>query len=181
MQWYALFVKTGYEDEFKLFMEKLVPEPYTRILIPKRKIQERIRGNVQEKIKTLLPGYVLIQADMNPAFYYRIKQVPRLLLILKNHYDPIRIPETEISVILALTRHSDVIGFSQVYKAGDRIKVHSGPLKGMEGIIEAYDHRKKRLKIHLDIMGRRKRVDLGAELLAPEEIYLKPQDESIRT
>ncbi len=168
MQWYALFVMTGDEDEFKLFMDKLIPDLGVRVLIPKRRLLERYHGKVHEKIKTLLPGYVLIQADMDVEFYYRIKKIPRLLCILKDKYDPVRIPEDEISVILALTQGGDVIGFSEIYKEGDAIKVSSGPLVGMEGIIESYDHRKKRLKVHLNILGQIKRVDLGANLILKE-------------
>ena len=33
-------------------------------------------------------------------------------------------------------------------------------MKGLEGIIESYDHRKKRLKIRLEILGQVK-VDIG--------------------
>ena len=49
------------------------------------------------------------------------------------------------------------------------IKVSNGPMKGLEGIIESYDHRKKRLKIRLELLGQIKKVDLGAELVVKEQ------------
>ena len=165
MQWYALFVKTGEEELMRKFLDTLLPDSNIRILIPKRMIMERRQGKLCEKIKTLLPGYVLIKAKMDVGFYYQIKTMPGLINILKNNYDPIRIKENEIAAILALTNNGDVIGFSEIYKEGDVIKVNKGPLKGMEGIIESYDGRKKRLKIRLDFMGQSKRVDLGAEMI----------------
>ena len=165
MQWYALFVKTGEEELMRKFLDTLLPDSNIRILIPKRMIMERHHGKLCEKIKTLLPGYVLIKAKMDVGFYYRIKTMPGLINILKNNYDPIRIKENEIAAILALTNNCDVIGFSEIYKEGDVIKVNKGPLEGMEGIIESYDRRKKRLKVRLDFMGESKRVDLGAELI----------------
>jgi transcriptional antiterminator NusG len=102
---------------------------------------------------------------MDVDFYYRLKKLPGLLKILRDESEPLPIPEHEIAVILALTNQGDVIEFSEVYKEGDRIKVARGPMKGLEGIIESYDHRKKRLKIRLEILGQVKKVDIGAEFV----------------
>ncbi|HHT65044.1 MAG: antiterminator LoaP [Caldicoprobacterales bacterium] len=165
MQWYALFVKTGQEEVMRKFLETLLPDADMRILIPKRKLQERRMGKVYEKIRTLLPGYVLIKTEMDVSFYYQLKQMPGLLSILRDETEPMSIPEHEIAVILALTNHGDVIELSEVYKEGDKIKVSKGPMEGLEGIIESYDHRKKRLKIRLELLGQVKKVDLGAELV----------------
>lgn len=168
MHWYALFVKTGEEEIMRKFLETLLPDANMRILIPKRKLQERRRGKVCESIRTLLPGYVLIKTEMDVSFYYQLKQMPGLLRILKDETEPMYIPEHEIAVILALTNQGDVIEFSELYKEGDQIKVCKGPMEGLEGIIESYDHRKKRLKIRLELLGQVKKVDLGAELVSKQ-------------
>jgi len=165
MQWYALFVKTGEEENMRKFLGALLPDNNMKILIPKRKLQERRRGRVYETIRALLPGYVLIKTEMDVDFYYRLKQMPGLIRILRDETEPLPIPEHEIAVILALTSEGDVIGFSQVYKEGDKIKVCKGPMEGLEGIIESYDHRKKRLKVRLELLGQIRKVDLGAELV----------------
>lgn len=165
VQWYALFVKTGEEEDMRKYLETLLPDINMKILIPKRKLQERRKGKVYEVIKTLLPGYVLVKTEMDVDFYYRLKKMPGLLKILRDESEPLPIPEHEIAVILALTNQGDVIEFSEVYKEGDRIKVARGPMKGLEGIIESYDHRKKRLKIRLEILGQVKKVDIGAEFV----------------
>ena len=169
MQWYALFVKTGEEEAMRRYLETLLPDVNIKILIPKRKLMERRGGKVYERIRILLPGYVLIKTEMDVSFYYRLKTMPGLIRILRDEKDPLPIPEHEIAVILALTNQGDVIEFSEVYREGDRIKVSNGPMKGLEGIIESYDHRKKRLKIRLELLGQIKKVDLGAELVVKEQ------------
>lgn len=156
----------------RLHLEKVLSDREMRILIPKRKIIERRGGRNYEKIKTLLPGYVLIKADMSKELYYELKTVPNLIRVLKDDSEPVEVLEQEIAVILALTDNGDVIDFSSVYKVGNAIKVIDGPLKGLEGIIESYDHRKKRIKIRLDFMDRTRRIDLGAHLV---DVY-KPSD-----
>jgi transcriptional antiterminator NusG len=165
MQWYALFVKTGEEEVMRKFLETLLPYANMKILIPKRKLQERRGGKVTEVIRSLLPGYVLIKTEMDISIYHRLKQMPGLLRILRDESEPLCIPEHEIATILALTNDSDVIEFSEIYKEGDRIRVVSGPMKDLEGIIDSYNHRKKRLRIRLEILGQVKKVDLGAILV----------------
>jgi len=165
LKWYALFVRTGEEEHVRLHLERVLSDREMRILIPKRKIIERRGGRNCEKIKTLLPGYVLIKADMSQELYYELKTVPNLIRVLRDESEPVEVLEREIAVILALTDNGDVIDFSSVYKEGNAIRVVDGPLKGLEGIIESYDHRKKRIKIRLDFMGRTRRIDLGAHLV----------------
>ena len=70
-----------------------------------------------------------------------------------------------MAVILALTSRGDTIGFSEVYKEGDRIVVVDGPLKGLEGIIERFDARKNRIKVYIQFLGNEKCIDLGAHLV----------------
>ncbi|MGB4388949.1 MAG: antiterminator LoaP [Caldicoprobacterales bacterium] len=166
MKWYALFVKTGDEENVRVHIEKHLPDREIRILIPKRKLQERRQGKVYERIRLLLPGYVLIRADMGVDLYYELKRVPGLIKILGDEKEPVEVLEDEMAILLALTDSSDLIGFSQLYKQGDNIRVHDGPLKGLEGIIESYNHRKKRVRIRLDVMGQTRFVDLGAHLIS---------------
>ena len=85
--------------------------------------------------------------------------------ILKDECEPVPIRDEEMAVILALTSQGDTIGFSEVYKEGDRIEVISGPLKGLEGIIEKFDARKNRIKVRIQFLGKEKRIDLGAHLV----------------
>ena len=67
MQWYALFVKTGEEEAMRRYLT-LLPDVNIKILIPKRKLMERQGGKVYERIRILLPGYVLIKTEMDVVF-----------------------------------------------------------------------------------------------------------------
>jgi transcriptional antiterminator NusG len=165
MKWYALFVETGHEEMFEELISVLYPQEKMQVLVPKRKLIERRQGKTYGKIKRLFPGYVLLKAEMNEDMYYKLSSLPRVFSVLKNHYDPVPIRDEEMATILALTADGDTIGFSKLYKEGDQIVVAAGPLKGLEGIIEKFDHRKKRVKVRIKFLGNEKRVDLGAYLI----------------
>jgi len=162
LDWYAIFVETGEEDIVQKYIQRFFQEEQIKTLVPRRKLIERKGGKTYERIRHLIPGYVLAQAQMDTRLYYQLKSIPAVYSVLKSEYDPVPIRQEEMELILTLTRQGETIDFSQVYKEGERIRVISGPLKGLEGIIEKYDHRKKRVKICLEFLGQPKRIDLGA-------------------
>ena len=65
MEWYAIFVETGREEEVQKFIELLFPDEEIRTLVPKRKLIERKLGKTYETIKTLITGYVLTFTNMS--------------------------------------------------------------------------------------------------------------------
>lgn len=168
-EWYALHVRTGKEEEIREYIELIFPDRDIHIFIPRRKIIERCKGKLHECIRALLPGYVLINTEIDTEFYYELKKVPNIIKLLRDEREPLPIKKEEMAVLLSLSRESDTIGISQVYKSGNEIKVISGPLVGMEGIIESFNHRKRRMRVRLSISGDIKNVDLGAELVERKE------------
>lgn len=165
MNWYAIFVETGREEEVQKYIKLLFSGEEIHTLVPKRKLIERKQGKTYEKIKNLIPGYVLTYTDMSDRLYYGLKSLPAVYKVLKDECEPIPIKDEEMTMILSLTRYGDTIELSNIYKEGNQIKVLNGPLKGMEGIIEKFDHRKKRVKVCLEFLGEYKRVDLGANMV----------------
>ncbi|NLI60820.1 MAG: antiterminator LoaP [Clostridiales bacterium] len=170
MKWYAIFVETGREEEVQKFIELLFSEGEIRTLVPKRKLIERRQGKTYEIIRNLIPGYVLTHTSMSDELYYKLKELPAVYRILKDDCEPTPIRDEEMSMILSLTRYGEIIELSDVYKEGNQIKVLNGPLKGMEGIIEKFDHRKKRVKARIEFLGEYKRVDLGANMVVPNTL-----------
>jgi transcriptional antiterminator NusG len=169
LNWYALFVETGEEETLKKYVNILLPGKL-KTLIPKRKLIERKQGKTKEKVRKLFPGYVLVRGQMNDEMYYTIKNLPPVITVLRGDMDPVPISGEEMDLILTLTDGGELIEFSQIYKEGDKIKVLKGPLYGMEGIIERVDHRKKRVKVCFDFLGRERRVDLGAEIIVKDSV-----------
>lgn len=64
-----------------------------------------------------------------------------------------------------LFRYNGLLGFSQAYKEGDRIKIMSGPLKDMEGKIRRVDRRGMSGQVVLSFCGKEIPVWLGFEMV----------------
>ncbi len=164
--WYALFVLTGEEENVKERLKYRFRDEL-RILVPKRKLRERKRGKWIHCIKTLFPGYILINGDLSVEQYYRLKGVPGLLMLLRNGYEPLKISQEEMVILNRLICNDETIGFSSVLVENGRVAVIDGPLVSQEGIIVSVDHRKGRAKVKLNFLGEPRLVDLGISVLQP--------------
>lgn len=163
-KWYALFVATGNEDRVK---ERLHFSLGTelRAVVPKRRMRERHNGIWMDKIRTLFPGYVLLNGEITGKNYFVIRDIPGVIRLLQDRDGPQVIDENEIAIISRLTIQNEIIGFSKVYMEGNRVRVIDGPLVGLEGYIASIDKRKGRVKVALNLLGEIRTVELSVTMI----------------
>lgn len=167
-EWHGLFVVTGEEDKVKERVKYRLGEDYT-VMVPKRLLKLRKGGIWRVEKKALFPGYVLINGQIDIDTYYRLKNIPNVLRLLKTGNAVASIDSREMTVLSRLICNSEEIGFSNVLLENGRVQVTDGPLFSLEGIIISIDHRKERAKIRLNFLGEERTVDLGISILKPAE------------
>ncbi|MDF2591356.1 MAG: hypothetical protein K0S75_822 [Clostridia bacterium] len=160
-RWYALFVLTGEEDHVKERLEYRFKNSKLRFIVPKRKLMERKDGKWEEKIRTILPGYILVNGYIGVEEYYLLMGTPGLLNVLKDAYEPLEIPEKDIEVLKKLICNGEVIEHSSVLVESGKVVVVDGPLLGLEGLIQSIDKRKGRAKVRLNFACEPRLVDLS--------------------
>jgi transcriptional antiterminator NusG len=69
LDWYALFVLTGEEENVVKWLHYFFDNEL-RAVIPKRKLTERRQGKTERVIKIIFPGYVLVNVKMDLKIYY---------------------------------------------------------------------------------------------------------------
>jgi len=164
--WYALFVATGDEENVKervkyRFQDKL------DIIVPKRKLKERKDGKWSVKIRTMFPGYVLLNGEINTEDYYNMKGIPGIIKLLRNGESLLKIDRNEIEIINRLTYNDETIGYSNVLIENGHVMVVDGPLLSLEGYIVSINSRKGRARVRLDFLGEERTVELGVSILQP--------------
>ncbi|MCY9761951.1 hypothetical protein M5X06_17125 [Paenibacillus alvei] len=84
MGWYALFVETGSEDIVQKCLKLQFCQKDLYSCVPKRLVPERREGEFYSVVKTLFPGYLLINTKMTPSIYYELKKIPKYYRMLRN-------------------------------------------------------------------------------------------------
>jgi transcriptional antiterminator NusG len=165
MDWYALFVETGKEEYVQEWLKSYFNDKILRSIVPRRKLTERRGGKVYQVNKTLFPGYVLIHTEMSTVIYEKIRTIPKFIRILSTGICFSKIAEEEMLPLLRLIGDNGVLEYSKIYMENSKVIVKSGPLQGLEGIIDKVDNRKNRAKILLSFMNSTKIIDVGIEIL----------------
>lgn len=163
--WYAVFVVTGDEDNVKERLVYKFKQSDLKVVIPKRRLRERKDGIWYTKIRTLFPGYILINGEIHIEDYELLKKVPGVIKLLGDKGKPVEISWYEMDVITRLICDNEIIGCSRIQLENQKIVVIDGPLLGLDGYIESIDKRKGRAKVRLNLMGEPRMVELSIAMV----------------
>lgn len=150
-----------------------------RCLLPKRRIPEKKEKNTKIVLKTMFPGYLLINVKMDFCTYYEIIKIPNVISLLtynnkkdrttSDHNTLIEgeanyfkaLPSEEVNLILKLIDDNDIVEFSKAFFDGEKLVIESGPLRELSCSIKKIEIRKSRAKISLNFMETQYLMDVG--------------------
>lgn len=163
--WYVLFVQSRQEEKVKKILELQVGDQF-QYIIPKRKLRERKNGQWRLIERKLFPSYILVNGILTIESYYQIKKVPDIIKFLRDEEAVLTLDEKELKVLnLLINQEDNTVGISTLYKEHDKIRVVTGPLVGLEGLIVSVNQRKGRAKVRLSLANQEKVVELGIEVV----------------
>jgi len=177
MDYYALQVKTGWEDKFiNLFMLQN-PDINLPLYFPQRHMDIRRRGKIIPSRLAIFPGYVFLGLDEGDDIlrYKRVFRASKgFYRFLRSNEDIVPLQNRDLELVLHFIKNfGSLAGKSKVYfDENSRIVVLSGPLSGLEGRIIKSDKRKGRAKVKLDLYNDSFCIDLAFEVL------IKARDQS---
>lgn len=130
--WYALWTNSHCEQ---LVDDQLASQGVCSFL-PKIDTWSKRRG-VRRLIKVpMFPGYLFLRQAMDKDSYIRVRKVRGVVSVLGERWDRLApIPDEEIDAIRSVAEsHQRVMPFPYL-KEGQRARISSGPLTGIEGIL----------------------------------------------
>jgi transcription antitermination factor NusG len=157
--WFALQVRTRNEAGVA---EQLTGRGYERFL-PLYKVRKRWSDRIKEVDAPLFPGYLFCRFD--PQDRLPILKTPGVMQIVGFKNGPVAVDESEIqalhTVIAAGAPHQPW----PFLTAGDRVRIESGPLLGLEGILTEV-RRGHRLVLSVTLLQRSVAVEIDSALVA---------------
>lgn len=179
--WYALQCASGKEE----VVRKKIGEMFSqyRTFFPRRELEIRKQGKTALQVTPLFKGYFFISSKTQilcreaTDLVKKVNDISASGLLYKvvgmlakenaSGSDPVTpVKSDEMDSLFELTQGGEVVSFSSYKKAGESVKIISGPLKGLEGTLVKVNARKRRIKVAITLMGERQLVDLGASMLA---------------
>lgn len=173
INWYVIRAVSGQEKKIKMYIEneaerEHLQEFIPQILIPSEKIVEVRNGKKRVREKNFMPGYMLIQADLNNGeVMHMIKSLPGVIGFLRKdgnssiEPEPLRLSEVNRFLGIQNEVEEDTIDSNISFVVGEAVRVIDGPFSTFEGNVEEIFEDKKKLSVSVKIFGRSTPVELS--------------------
>lgn len=163
-RWYIVHTYSGYENKVKVNLEKRIEymnmaDKIFRIEVPQKTVTQMKGGKKQEREEKIFPGYVLVEMIMDEDSWYVVRHTSGVTKFVGSAKRPIPARDSEIKKIInRSTSTSQKIELD--VKAGDKVRIISGPFADfIADIIEVYPDKSK-LRANVSIFGRETPVEL---------------------
>lgn len=163
-RWYIVHTYSGYENKVKVNLEKRIEymnmgDKIFRIEVPQKTVTQMKGGKKQEREEKIFPGYVLVEMIMDEDSWYVVRHTSGVTKFVGSAKRPIPARDSEIKKIINRSTSTQQKIELDV-KAGDKVRITSGPFADfVADIIEVYPDKSK-LRANVSIFGRETPVEL---------------------
>lgn len=159
-EWYALYTVAHHEKRVAQQLQTCEVECFLPLYRSVRRWSDRSK----ELQLPLFPGYLFVHTDLGERG--RILQLPSVVHFVCFNGLPAPVPITEIETLRSMLNGNAYVEPHPYLRVGRRVRVHSGPMAGLEGILTS---KKGRLRIVLavDLIRRSVAVEVGADEVEP--------------
>ena len=164
-RWYAINTYSGHENKVKQNLEHRVSSlnqsrNVRRVVVPTESVQEMKDNQKITVEKRTMPGYVLVNMDLNEDSWAVVKGTPGVTGFVGASNEPI--PLTQMEVDRLLNRETAERPRTRAqFSIGESVKVVSGPLSDFSGEISEINEDASKLKVLVSIFGRETPVEVG--------------------
>src|SRR5712671_1274804 len=166
-RWYVINTYSGHENKVKTNLEHRIESMnqrarFRRVVVPTEQVIETKDGQKVQAEKRTMPGYVLVNMDLNDDTWVVVKNTPGVTGFVGASKDSPPVPLTQGEVDRLLHKEVAVRERTRAqYTIGESVKVVSGPLSDFSGEISEINEDAARLKVLVSIFGRETPVEVG--------------------
>lgn len=165
-KWYVVHTYSGFESKVKSVLEERIKASgkedfFSEVLIPAEKVIEMIKGKKKASSRKFFPGYILVKMELTEETWHLVKDTPKVTGFVGDRTSPTAIPDHEVEGIknqmsegLLRPKHR------MTFEKGDQVQVVDGPFSNFNGLVEAVNADKGKVRVLVSIFGRSTPVEL---------------------
>ena len=166
-RWYVINTYSGHENKVKANLEHRIESMgqrprFRRVVVPTEQVIETKDGQKVQTEKRVLPGYVLVNMDLNDDAWTVVKNTPGVTGFVGAGSKPVPLSPGEVDRILKTAPATAERPRAQVeFQLGESVKVTSGPLTDFDGEIVDVNPDQQKLKVLVSIFEREVPAELS--------------------
>jgi len=165
-KWYIIHAYSGFERKVRESIESRVQafglqDRIGRVMIPTEPVTELRNGKKYVIERVFLPGYVLVEMDLDNELWHMVKNTPRVTGFLGTGDSPVALSEEEVSSILFRSDVSKDKPRNKIkFEKNESVKITEGPFANFNGVVDEVNEDRETLKVMVTIFGRSTPVEL---------------------
>ena len=165
-KWYIIHAYSGFERKVKESLESRIQayglqQKIGRIMIPTEPVTELRNGKKYTIERVFLPGYVLVEMELDNDLWHIIKNTPRVTGFLGTGDSPVALSEQEVSsIIFRADVSKDKPKLKVKFQKNESVRINEGPFANFNGIVDDVNEDRQTLKVMVTIFGRSTPVEL---------------------
>lgn len=158
--WYAVYTRSRHE---KTVAEQLLRKSVDHFLPLYETVRKWKNGRAKVHLP-LFPGYLFVHIPLGERL--QVLQVPGVVQLVGSSGVPLALPQDEIETIRAALTKGLQVHPHPYLKVGSRVRISSGPLEGLHGIL-LRKKGKLRFVLSVDLIRRSISIDVDASEVEP--------------
>jgi transcriptional antiterminator NusG len=165
-KWYIIHAYSGFERKVRESLESRITafglqNRIGRIMIPTEPVTELRNGKKYTIERVFLPGYVLVEMELDNDLWHVIKNTPRVTGFLGTGDKPVALSEAEVSSILFRSESSKDKPSAKIkFEKGEQVRINEGPFANFNGTVDDVNEDRQTLKVMVSIFGRSTPVEI---------------------
>jgi transcription antitermination factor NusG len=159
--WYAIYTRHQHEK----VIASLLSEKGFKVFLPVQSVARRWKDRTKQLSLPLFPCYIFIWGGLERRF--DIVTTPGFHSFVGFGDQPVNIPQEEIEAIRQASASGSRIEPYPFLRFGDKVRIRSGPLEGIEGILV---RKKKSVRLVLSVELLEKSVAVEVDAILVERV-----------
>src|SRR6266700_6628313 len=142
MKWYIIHTYSGFEKKVRESLESRVQafglqEKIGKVLIPTEPVTEVRGGKKYTTERAFLPGYVLVEMDMDDNVWHVVKSTPRVTGFVGTGQQPTPMSPDEVQhIVYRVGEAKDKPKLRVKFEKGETVRVTEGPFATFQGVVD---------------------------------------------
>ena len=146
----CLFCNTGKEEAV---VESIHKKGWGRAIFPQRARTRWTRGQCEERLEPLLPGYVFVYSDQEEIPYGQWLGLRHVIRVLHYPEGGETLRGGDLEFARWLWKLQGKVGAMKAIQVGDRIEIADGVFRSLNGVVTRMDRRRKTIRVRLNTEG----------------------------
>jgi transcriptional antiterminator NusG len=165
-KWYILHAYSGFERKVRESIQSRIEafglqDRVGRVMIPTEPVTEIVNGKKRTVERVFLPGYVLVEMELDNHLWHVLKDTPKVTGFLGTGDKPVALSEQEVSSILFRSDTAkDKPRMKIKFEKNEQVRITDGPFANFNGMVDEVNEDRETMKVMVTIFGRSTPVEL---------------------